>query len=73
MMFFSEGAVRVHVYGKPVDMRKSFDGRNALTWQALGCDPLSGELFVFINQRGTQIRGDRREGQPPSGAASGRA
>ena len=40
-MFFPEGAVRVHVYGRPVDMRKSFDGLNALTRQALGCDPLS--------------------------------
>ena len=24
-MFFPEGAVRVHVYGRPVDMRKSFE------------------------------------------------
>ena len=35
-MFFPEGAVRVHVYGRPVDMRKSFDGLYALTRQALG-------------------------------------
>ena len=42
-MFFPEGAIRVHVYGQPVDMRKSFDGLYALTRQALGCDPLSGE------------------------------
>ena len=55
-MFFPEGAVRVHVYGRPVDMRKSFDGLYALTRQALGCDPLSGELFVFINRRGTQMK-----------------
>ena len=55
-MFFPEGAVRVHVYGQPVDMRKSFDGLYALTRQALGCDPLSGELFVFINRRGTQMK-----------------
>lgn len=25
-MFFPEGQVRVHVYGEPVDMRKSYDG-----------------------------------------------
>ncbi len=37
-------------------MRKSFDGLYALTRQALGCDPLSGELFVFINRRGTQMK-----------------
>lgn len=55
-MFFPEGAVRVQVYGQPVDMRKSFDGLYALTRQVLGADPLSGELFVFINRRGTQMK-----------------
>ena len=55
-MFFPEGRVRVHVYGHPVDMRKSFDGLYALTRHQLGCDPLSGELFVFINRRGTQMK-----------------
>ena len=37
-MFFPEGQVRVHVYGCPVDMRKSFDGLYALTRQELGQD-----------------------------------
>ena len=37
-------------------MRKSFDGLYALTRQALGCDPLSGDLFVFINRRATQMK-----------------
>ena len=55
-MVVPDGAVRVHVYGRPVDMRKSFDGLYALTRHALGCDPLSGELFVFINRRGTQMK-----------------
>ncbi|CAG0989251.1 hypothetical protein BURK2_02288 [Burkholderiales bacterium] len=55
-MFFPEGQVRVHVYGRPVDMRKSFDGLYALTRQALGLDPMSGRLFVFINRRATQIK-----------------
>jgi transposase len=55
-MFFPEGAVRVHVYGEPVDLRRSFDGLYAITKQKLGVDPLSGELFVFINRRGTQMR-----------------
>jgi transposase len=55
-MFFPEGAVRVQVYGRPVDMRKSFDGLYALTRQELGADPLSGDLFVFINRRATQMK-----------------
>jgi len=55
-MFFPEGQVRVHVYGRPVDMRKSYDGLYALTRQELGQDPLSGRLFVFINRRATQMK-----------------
>ena len=55
-MFFPEGQVRVHVYGRPVDMRKSYDGLYALTRQELDQDPLSGRLFVFINRRATQIK-----------------
>lgn len=44
-MFFPEGQVRVHLYGRPVDLRKSFDGLYALTCHALGLDPLlCGEL-----------------------------
>ena len=55
-MFFPEGQIRVHLYGQPVDMRKSFDGLYALTRQGLGLDPLSGCLFVFINRRATQMK-----------------
>jgi len=55
-MFFPEGQIRVHLYGRPVDMRKSFDGLYALTRQGLGQDPLSGQLFAFINRRATQIK-----------------
>ena len=55
-MFFPESQIRVLVYGHPVDMRKSFDGLYALTRQALRQDPLSGQLFVFINRRATQMK-----------------
>lgn len=55
-MFFPEGQIRVHLYGQPVDMRKSFDGLYALTRHGLGQDPLSGRLFVFINRRATQMK-----------------
>lgn len=55
-MFFPEGHVRVHVYGRPTDLRKSFDGLYALTRHELGQDPLSGHLFVFINRRATQMK-----------------
>jgi transposase len=55
-MFFPEGQVRIFVYGKPVNMRLSFDGLYALTRNHLGEDPLSGHLFAFINRRATQIK-----------------
>lgn len=55
-MFFPEGQIRVHLYGEPCDMRKSFDGLQALTRQALKKDPLDGALYVFVNRRATQMR-----------------
>jgi len=55
-MFFPEGQVRVHLYGQPADMRKSFDGLSALAQHSMGLDPLSGQLFVFINRRATQMK-----------------
>jgi transposase len=55
-MFFPEGQIRVQVYGRPVDLRQSFDGLYALTRNVLGQDPLSGQLFVFFNRRATQVK-----------------
>ena len=56
LMFYPEGQLRVFLYGKPADMRKSYDGLSALTKSVLGEDPLSGNLFVFINRRRNQIK-----------------
>lgn len=55
-MFFPEGQVRVFVYGVPVSMRLSFDGLYALARNKIGQDPLTGNLFAFINRRATQIK-----------------
>lgn len=55
-MFFPEGRIRVFLYGQPTDMRKSFDGLQALTRHAMGQDPLNGSLYVFVNRRGAQMR-----------------
>ena len=48
--------MRVFLYGQPVDMRKSFGGLIALTCRALGQDPLSGHVFVFVNRRGAYLK-----------------
>ena len=55
-MFFPEGQVRVFLYGEPVSMRLSFDGLYALARHSMQQDPLSGNLFAFINGRATQIK-----------------
>lgn len=55
-MFFPEGRIAVQLYGRPVDMRRSFDGLCALTRHELKADPLSGALYVFVNKRGTQMK-----------------
>ena len=55
-MFFAEAQIRVHLYGQPTDMRKSYDGLQALARHAMGRDPLDGALYVFVNRRGSQIK-----------------
>jgi transposase len=48
---------RVFIYGQPVDMRKSFDGLFILVSSVLGEDPLSGDLFIFVNRRRNYLKG----------------
>jgi transposase len=55
-MFFPEGQLRVHLYGQPCDMRRSFDGLQAMVRHELHCDPVDGCLYCFINRRATQMR-----------------
>ena len=55
-MFFPESQVRVWLYNRPTDMRKSYDGLAALARNTLEEDPLSGQLFVFINRRRNQCK-----------------
>lgn len=37
-------------------MRKSFDGLSGLVRSVLLCDPLSGDIFIFLNARRNQIK-----------------
>ena len=48
---------RVFIYGQPVDMRKSFDGLFILVSSVLDEDPLSGDLFIFVNRRRNYLKG----------------
>jgi transposase len=49
-------SVRLFVATSPTDLRKSFDGLSALVQSELGMSPLRGDMFIFLNQRATQVR-----------------
>ncbi len=55
-MFFPESTIKIWLYAKTTDMRKSFDGLIALAKNQMKESPLSSELFVFINKRQTYIK-----------------
>lgn len=40
----------------PTDMRKGFDALCGLVRNQMQADPLSGDVFVFVNRTRTQIR-----------------
>ena len=48
--------VRVFLCTRPTDMRKSFDGLSGLVQEVLRQDPLSGDLFVFLNRRRDRVK-----------------
>lgn len=48
--------VRVFLCTRATDMRKSFDGLHGLVVEVLRQDPLSGDLFVFLNKRRDRVK-----------------
>ncbi|MCL2661485.1 MAG: IS66 family insertion sequence element accessory protein TnpB [Acidobacteriaceae bacterium] len=56
-MIFGQGiATRVYLAVGAVDLRKSFEGLYGLVRDQMGCDPLSGHLFLFTNARRTRLK-----------------
>lgn len=49
-MIGSTRQVAVYAYGRPVDMRKSFDTLAVLVKRDLGREVLSGDVFVFVGK-----------------------
>lgn len=49
-------AQRYFLYRQPTDMRKSFDGLCGLVTRGMNRDPLSGDVFVFVNRRRTHMK-----------------
>ena len=55
-MILLSRAVRVYFAIEPTNLRLSFDGLTNAIRHALGYDPLSGHLFVFVNRRKNQVK-----------------
>jgi hypothetical protein len=55
-MFSLSASLSYFLYRNPVDIRNSFDGLSGLIQNELGRDPLSGEVFIFINKRRNQVK-----------------
>lgn len=56
MNFLARRTRRIWVCGKPADMRLAFLGLQTLIRNALREDPVSGDVFVFINRRGNYVK-----------------
>jgi len=50
MILGTSRAVRVFAFPEPVDLRKGYDGLYGLVKSGLRRDPLSGDLFLFVNR-----------------------
>lgn len=55
-MFSLTSSHQYLLYRVPTDMRKSFDGLMGLVQSKLKRNPVSGEVFVFINKRRDRIK-----------------
>lgn len=49
-------AVKIFVALEPANLRRSFDGLANEVRVALGREPLSGHVFVFLNRRRNQVK-----------------
>lgn len=47
---------RYFLYGKPCDMRKSFDSLSGIVRSELDKDPVSGEVFLFLNKPRNRLK-----------------
>jgi len=48
--------VRIFLCIRPMDLRKGFDGLHGVVLEVLRQDPLSGDLFVFLNKRRDRVK-----------------
>ena len=56
MMLIQGAQLQIWLYAQPVDMRKQFDALAVLAQSKLQSQASSGDLFVFVNRKRTQIK-----------------
>jgi len=49
-------SVKLYLATDPTDCRKSFNGLSSLVEGSFGVAATTGDLFIFLNRRGTQVR-----------------
>lgn len=55
-MFGVGVATKIYLAPGATDMRKSFEGLYGIVRDQLGCDPRSGHLFLFADQKRTRLK-----------------
>ncbi len=55
-MIGSSRQIRVWACAEPVSMHRSFDGLRAMAKQAMGREPLEGDMFLFVARNRRQAR-----------------
>jgi transposase len=55
-MFTLSADLKFHLYLRPTDMRKSFDGLSGLVQNQLGSNPCNGDVFMSINKSRDKIK-----------------
>lgn len=53
---FSISNSRYFLFRPPTDMRKSFDGLCGIISGRLGQDPVSGDIFIFVNRQRNMVK-----------------
>lgn len=56
MLFNNFSGLHFYLCRQPTDMRKKFDGLSGVVESTLGANPLSGDVFIFINKRRDRIK-----------------
>jgi transposase len=55
-MFSLTSSFHYYLYRGATDMRRSFDGLSGLVQSQLKRNPMSGEVFIFINRRRNKVK-----------------